>query len=240
MSAITAPVEVAAAFDALDAAVAAIGELNFERLRPAVRLRALQRLETSRRRQVAVSHDVIAGLERADPAAIGGPAHKVIADWLRISCAEARRRINDVTQLSARVTLSGGQLPPQLPATAHAWRAGLLDGQHLRVIQTFVRELSETTPADTVAHAERFLAHQATQLRPDQLDKLAQRCALLINPDGTFADADRARQRGFTWHGQRSDGMSIATLIATPELRANLDAWLARFAAPGMCNPDNP
>ncbi len=31
-------------------------------------------------------------------------------------------------------------------------------------------------------------------------------------------------------------------LIADPELRAELDAWFAKFAAPGMCNPadDNP
>ncbi len=28
-------------------------------------------------------------------------------------------------------------------------------------------------------------------------------------------------------------------LTATPELRALLDAWLAMFAAPGMCNPDS-
>ena len=33
--------------------------------------------------------------------------------------------------------------------------------------------------------------------------------------------------------------MSIGKLVASPELRANLDAWLARFAAPGACNPDN-
>ena len=31
--------------------------------------------------------------------------------------------------------------------------------------------------------------------------------------------------------------MIEATLIATPELRANIEAWLARFAAPGTCIP---
>ncbi|CCK62144.1 Conserved protein of unknown function, possible maturase [Mycobacterium canettii CIPT 140070017] len=239
MSSITVQVDLMVAFDALDAAVAAIGELNFEVLEPAARLRALQRLETCRRRQVALSHDIIAGLARQDPADIGGPTHKVIADWLRISCAEARRRVRDVTQLSPRFTLTSQQLPPQLPATAHQWRQGLLDGEHLRVIQTFVRDLPETIPADSIKHAERFLAKHAANLRPDQLDKLAHRCALYLNPDGKFSDAGRARQRGFTWQAQRSDGMGIGKLIASPELRANLDAWLARFAAPGMCNPDD-
>jgi hypothetical protein len=33
--------------------------------------------------------------------------------------------------------------------------------------------------------------------------------------------------------------MSIGKLIASPELRANIDAWLSRFAAPGVCNPDD-
>ena len=33
--------------------------------------------------------------------------------------------------------------------------------------------------------------------------------------------------------------MSIGKLVASPELRANLDAWLARFAAPGACLPDD-
>src|SRR6202020_2339759 len=107
------------------------------------------------------------------------------------------------------------------------------------VIQTFVRDLPADTPLDTVERAERFLAEQSAKLRPDQLEKVANRCAVLINPDGKFSDNDRARGRGFTWAAQRSDGMSFGKLVASPELRANLDAWLARFAAPGMCNPDD-
>lgn len=236
---VSEPAGLAAALDALDAAVVTIGELGVDNLEPVVRLRALERLETARRRQVAVGHAMIAGIAGEDPADIGGQAYKVIADWLRISYAEARRRIRDAGQLSARITLTGQELPPELPATAKAWSDGMLDGQHLRVIQTFIRDLPEATPVDKVDSAERFLAQQALTLRPDQLEKAAQRCALLINPDGKFSDIDRARKRGFTWCGQQSDGMSIGKLIASPELRANIDAWLARFAAPGMCNPDD-
>ncbi|MBW0016038.1 MAG: HNH endonuclease [Mycobacterium sp.] len=239
MLAITAPERVAAAFDALDTAVAALGELGLDKLSPVVRLRALERLETAQRRQTVMCHDVIAGLAKEDPADMGGPVHRAVADWLRISYAEARRRLRNAEQLSARLTPTGQQLPPKLPATAQVWRQGLLDAQHLRVIQTFCRDLPHHIPAVAVEHAERFLAHQATQLRPDQLDKVANRCALYLNPDGKFDDADRARQRGFTWCAQRADGMSVGKLVASPELRANLDAWLAKFAAPGMGNPDD-
>lgn len=231
--------EVAAALDALDAGDAAIGALHFDALSPTVRLRVLERMEASRRRQIALSHDLIAGLSDEEPASVGGPIHQVIADCLRISYAEARRRVKDAEQLTGRTTLTGEELPPELAATATVWRAGKLDAQHLRVIQAFVRDLPDATPADAVEDAERFLAEQATKLRPDQLQRAAHRLALHINPDGKFSDADRARRRGFAWCGQRSDGMSIGKLVASPELRANLDAWLARFAAPGMCNPDD-
>lgn len=233
------PADLAAALNELHAATAKVARLNFGAFAPAVRLSALEQMETSRRRQVAVSHDVIAGLTDEDPADIGGPVHKVVADWLRISYAEASRRLRDAKQLSPRLTLTGQELPPELPATAGAWREGMLDGQHMRVIQTFVRDLPGDIAVDTVEKAERFLARQALTLRPDQLQRVANQCALRINPDGKFSDADRARQRGFTWCGQRSDGMGIGKLVASPELRANIDAWLARFAAPGMCNPDD-
>jgi hypothetical protein len=239
MFAIEIPAEVTAKLDAFGAALAGITELNLDGLAAPVRLQVLERMETGLRRQIAFSHDRIGALAKEDPADLGGPAHQVIADWLRISYTEARHRIRDAQQLSPRLTLTGQQLPPELPATAVAWRDGVLDTQHLRVIQTFVHDLPLDTPVAVVEHAEKQLAEQAAHLRPDQLQKAANRAAVLINPDGKFSNADRARQRGFTWSGQRHDGMSVGKLVASPELRANIDAWLARFAAPGMCNPDD-
>ncbi|MEO8815416.1 MAG: HNH endonuclease signature motif containing protein [Mycobacterium sp.] len=236
---VSVPPEVAAAFDAYDAAVEAIGELDFGSITPAVRLRALERIETSRRLQTAQSHSIIAGLAKEDPADLGGLLHRVLADWLRISCVEARHRMRDAAQLSPRITLTGEQVPPELPAAARAWNAGLLDGGHLRVIQEFIRDLPADIAARKVERAERFLAKSATKLRPDQLKKVADRYAVVINPDGRFTDGDRARHRGFSWCAQRRDGMSIGRLVASPELRAGLDAWLARFAAFGMCNPSD-
>lgn len=226
-------------FAALDAAVAGVAELDMAGLAPAVRLRALERLETSRRLQAAIGHDVIHTLADEDATELGGIFPKVLADTLRISMAESRRRIRDATQLAPRLTLTGQELPPELPATAAAWHEGALDGEHLRVIQQFLRHLPKATPADVVENAEAFLARQARSLRPDQLAQLADRYAIMINPDGTFTDTDRAAQRSFTWSRQRPDGMSEAKLIATPQLRAYLEAWLARYAAPGMCNPDD-
>ncbi|GFG75742.1 hypothetical protein MBOT_31070 [Mycobacterium botniense] len=66
--------------DALDAAVARLREVDFGSYEPVVRLQALERLETARRRQMVMAHDVIAGLADEDPSDTGGPTHKVVAD----------------------------------------------------------------------------------------------------------------------------------------------------------------
>ncbi len=201
------------------------------------RLATMAELETLRRRALAVSGSIAASLDR-DPRGMGGICHKVIADVLRIGVRESARRVRDGLQMAPRITLTGEVLEPELPATAAAWHAGTLDVEHLRTIQRFHRDLPEDVPAQVRVRAEEFLAEQSANLRPDQLDRLADRLALEINPDGVFSDEYRARQRGLAWTGpQRRDGMSIGRLVATPELRALLDAWFAKHAAPGMCNP---
>ena len=231
---------VSAAFAAVDAAVAALGALDWDALPIRERLEGLDRLETVRRRTAATALGLVGSVERSGERTLGGVAAKVIADVVRISPAEARRRIRDAGQLQPRTTLTGDVLAPALPATATAWDAGLLDVEHLRTIQGFIKDLPEDIPAAAVEKAEAFLAGKAAELRPDQLAKVADRLALTLNPDGTFSDEYRALQRGFGWCGrQRPDGMSVGRLIATPELRATIDALFAKFAAPGMCNPED-
>jgi hypothetical protein len=228
------------AIAALDAAVQAVGGLDWEAVAVRERLEALDRLETVRRRAGAAALDLLGSIERSKDPALGGATAKVVADVLRITPTEARRRIRDSGQLHHRTSLTGQTLPPLLPATAKAWDAGLLDIDHLRTIQNFIRDLPEDIHPAQVEKAEAFLAQKATELRPDQLEKVADRLTSTLNPDGTFSEDYRAAQRGFQWCGrQRADGMSIARLVATPELRAMLEAWLAAFAAPGMCNPDD-
>jgi hypothetical protein len=232
--------QVSEALSAVDAAAEALGALDWDALPIRDRLEALDRLETVRRRTAATGLDLVGSVDRSGDQALGGVAARVIADVVRISPAEARRRIRDAGQLQPRTTLTGDSLPPALPATAKAWDAGLLDVEHLRAIQTFIKDLPEDIHPAAVEKAEAFLADKATELRPDQLAKVADRLALTLNPDGKFSDDYRALQRGFQWCGrQRPDGMSVGSLIATPELRATVDALFAKFAAPGMCNPDD-
>ena len=199
------------AFAALEGAVEALGAVDWEGLPAADLLNAIERLETGRRRATALAHDLVSAVARRDEKELGGASHSVIADAIRISTKESRRRLRDAAQVSSRTTLTGQRVAPELPATAKAWSAGLLDPEHLRVIQSFVRELPvDVSPLDA-ERAEAFLAEKAAELRPDQLQKLADQLLLRLNPDGHFSDEDRARRRGFTWcGGQAPDGMSVA------------------------------
>ena len=231
---------IADALVGLETAVAALGALDWDAVPVAELLDGLDRLETARRRATACAYDGAAAVDRRDEQTLGARPRRILADVLRISPAEASRRLRGGAQLAPRSTLTGQPMPPELPATATAWRSGALDVEHLRTIQNFQRELPAHLASEQAAKAEAFLAEQAALLRPDQLEKVAAQLAVRLNPDGQFSDADRARKRGFTWcGGQGPDGMSTGKLIATPELRAMLEAWMAKFAAPGMCNPDD-
>ena len=232
--------DVASALTALDAAVQAVGALEWGKLPAGELLKALARLETSRRQTTACAYDLASAIEHCDDRTLGGVTHKVMADVMRTTLSEARRRTRDADQLRPQTTLTGQPVAPVLPATAKAWHAGLLDVEHLRTIQKFFKDLPNDVHPSAVKKAETFLAQKAAVLRPDQLEKVADRLAIHLNPDGTFTDDYRAAQRGFQWCGrQRPDGMSIARLVATPELRAGLEALFATLAAPGMCNPDD-
>ncbi|SHR46595.1 Conserved protein of uncharacterised function, possible phage protein [Mycobacteroides abscessus subsp. bolletii] len=79
----------------------------------------------------------------------------------------------------------------------------------------------------------------ATQFRPEALRAGAERLMALLNPDGQFSDADRARRRGITIGPQGFDGMSAISGLLDPETRAYLDTVFAKLAAPGMCNPND-
>ncbi|KDE99113.1 maturase [Mycolicibacterium aromaticivorans JS19b1 = JCM 16368] len=221
---------ISAALDALDAAVELLGAADIEELPAPQRFTALERLETALRRQVAISHEQLTHLERYEGCP---PIPIVVADVLRISRSAAKRRMRDAEQLVPRRALTGEPLAALLPETAKAWEAGLLDGEHVRVIQKFFRDLPDHVGPVEIEKAEHTLAEHAQTMRPDQLEKIADRLAVHLNPDGQYSEEDRARKRGFQWCGsQRPDGMSIGKLIADPELRSMLDAWLAKFAAP--------
>jgi hypothetical protein len=125
---------VVVALDAIDAALDALFDVRLDTLDATAQLDLADRLEAVGRRQRVLSHDVCAAIGDREIADIGGVVHRVIADRLRVSPGEVRRRMRDAEQLRPRVTLTGLRLAPELAGTADQWRAGALDGEHLKVL----------------------------------------------------------------------------------------------------------
>ncbi len=204
------------------------------------RLAVLERCEQMRRRQPAIEHVLINQLsQQAGPTELGGMLAPALANRLRITRAEASRRIHEAADLGERRALNGEPLPPLLSATAEAQRNGDLGAGHVAVIRSFFHRLPDFVDLETRGVAEAQLARLAGEHRPDELAKLADKLIDCLHPDGDFTDADRARRRGITIGKQGVDGMSPISGWLTPEARATWDAVFAKLAAPGMCNADD-
>ena len=232
--------DVVAVLDRVDAAVEDLCELTFDPLTTPERLRVLERLERVARRLRVPGHALINQLaEQANEEELGGKLRDALANRLRISPVEASRRVAEAEDLGPRRALTGEPLPPQLTATAATQRDGVLGEGHVKVIRRFFAQLPQDVDVFTRQAAEADLARKAGQYRPDELARYGKVLMDCLNPDGTFTDEDRARRRGIVIGEQEFDGMSRITGYLNPELRATLDAVLAKLAAPGMCNPDD-
>lgn len=169
----------------------------------------------------------------------GGKLGLILADRLRITPADAGRRMHEAADLAPRTALNGELLPIRLPHTATAERDGDIGSGHVKVIRDFFRHLpAAVDPADR-DHAEEYLADLSRRLRPDEVRRCAQRVAAHLNPDDEFSDRDRARNRYFHLKPQGVDKMRSGTFCVEPELGAYLESIFAKLAAPGMCNPDD-
>ena len=225
-------------FDDLDAALDRACALSLDAANTRQQLAALERCEKFRRRIAAIEHPLINNLGRqASAEELGGTLPQAIAEATLISRAEASRRVKEATDLGPRHGLTGEPLEPLLPATAAAQRDGKLGGGQVAVIRRFFHHLPASVDAATRTAVEADLAGAGTHFRPEQLAALADHVADCLNPDGSYTDAERARRRGLMLGKQGPDGMSELRGVISPELRASVEAVLAKLAAPGMCNP---
>ncbi|MBO0885499.1 MAG: DUF222 domain-containing protein, partial [Mycobacterium sp.] len=117
--------EIVEVFDALHNAVSRLAGLSFDALTTPERVELLERLEQAARRLPVARHELINEVRRqATPSEIGGKLSHVLADRLRITRAEATRRIDEADDLGQRCALTGEPLAPQLPATAAVQHGG--------------------------------------------------------------------------------------------------------------------
>ena len=176
------------------------------------------------------------------PRALGAKSwNEVLRIRWRISTAEAARRLAEAAVLGPRQTLIGQPLAPVLAATAAAQGAGLINAEHVDKIRDAMGRIPAFVDAPTRDQIETDLVRLAVGVGPAELKKTADRLLFLLDQDGPEPDErERARKRGLTVGPQGRDGLRPVTGHFTPEAWAIYEAILAKWAAPGMCNPDDP
>lgn len=232
---------VASALAGLQAARDAVNALDLTALSHTELLEVLDTLEVDSRRAPVLAHRVVTRLSaEANPLELGATSWpKLLAFRLRISAAEARQRLDVAAELAPRTAITGEALAPVLERTAEAQRRGQIGAEHIKVIRQFFATLPDAVDVATRVEAERTLAVIAGRQGPEGLRKAANRLLAHLHPDGDFSDAERSRQRGVQLGPQRPDGLSRISGELTPEARAVWEVLFAKFAAPGMCNPDD-
>ncbi len=234
---------VMAALDDLEVAWDKLASLPVHALGAGQVLDVLDRLEVHRRRQPAVEHALISHLQsQATATELGAKSWRaVLSQRLGISGPDAGRRIAEASRLGPRRAVTGQPLDPELPATAAAQARGEIGTDHVTVIRDFTDQLPADVDPGTRAAAESQLAELAGGLTPEGLRAVARQLMGYLDPDGTLDDErQRARKRGLCVGRQELDGMSRITGWIDPALRASLEAIMAKLAAPGYANPDDP
>jgi len=202
----------------------------------------LDELETVGCRLPAVRHRLLARLQiETTPQQMGAKSWRdVLAIRWRLSRGEAHRRLSDAALLAPRQPVVGPPLPPQLPATAAAQAAGRITGEHVTEIARGLDKLPGFVDTTTRDRIEADLVTTATGAGPTEVRDRADLTLFYLDQDGPEPDdTERARHRGIAKKSQRRDGMTDLTASLTPEAWAVWEAIFAKYAAPGMCNPDD-
>ena len=227
---------------ALRAAHDALASCDLEMLTRSELLNVLDDLETLSCQLPTQWHRALTRLQaETTPKEMGAKSWKeVLRIRWRISTTEAGRRLAEAADLGPRRTLTGESLAPVLAATAAAQAAGLLNDEHVDKIRDAVGRIPAFVDIPTREQIEIDLVRLAVGIGPAELKKAADQVLFLLDQDGPEPDeTERARKRGLHVGPQGPDGVIPVKGYLTPEAWAIYEAIFAKWAAPGMCNPDD-
>jgi len=206
-------------------------------------LTALIDLETvARQLNTAMSTRMIIEAATRPITAVAGfnATHKFLTGFLRLSGAEARRRVRDALDFGERTGLSGEPIPSRHPHVTAAQRDGAIGVEHTHSIRETLRKIPHAVPAVAREAAEAVLTNTARTAAPEDVTEVGRAVLGHLDPDGKLSDdTDRQRRRGLRLTRQGTDLMSGLTGTLDPHTRAMLDVILAKWAKPGMNNPED-
>ncbi|MGV0743339.1 HNH endonuclease signature motif containing protein [Mycolicibacterium sp. XJ870] len=233
---------VAARLAALSAAIEGVRGLPWGSLSAADLLQVCAGVQDVRNVVPVVEHAAIAALaEQTTPAVIGAKSWpEVMRIRLRISGDEARRRFRDAINLGPRTSVTGEVLAPRRAATAAAQAGGWVTPDHVEELEKFFTKCPDWVDQQRRERFEEKLVAVAARETPETLGQTVNEALYLLDQDGDKPiDVPVERKRGLTFHPQQPDGLSKVSGWVTPEFRATWEPARAKYAAPGMCNPDD-
>lgn len=226
----------------LRAAFDAFAACDFDSLTRADVLAVLDEYEALSCQLPSPLHRLLAQLQAdTTPRELGAKSwNEVLRIRWRLSTAEAGRRLAEAAALGPRRALTGEPLPPVLPVVAAARSAGLINPDHVKVLRDAIGRLPPFVDHTTRQQFEADLVRVAVGVGPKELKDTAELRLFLLDQDGPEPDdTERARKRGLSAGKQGRDAMTALTGNLTPEAAAVWEVLFAKFAAPGMCNPDD-
>ncbi|WP_235733182.1 DUF222 domain-containing protein [Mycolicibacterium neoaurum] len=197
--------------------------------------------EERARADAAVDHRILAVLmDRATAHEIGGKTWAdVLSTRMRLSGAEAGRRVQAAKQLGPRHAMGGEVLAPLLPACAAALAEGTINDGHIQVIRGAVHQAAKHTSPAKCAELEEILVSVAAAAGPETVQAAATHALMLLDQDGPGPDLARHR-RGIRIGKQDADGLTHISGWVDPELAAYLGTAFDAWARPGINNPEDP
>ncbi|WP_130345693.1 HNH endonuclease signature motif containing protein [Herbihabitans rhizosphaerae] len=151
-----------------------------------------------------------------------------LRDTVRISPADARRRVADANALFGSTTLTGQPIEAQLPVAARALAAGAISRDHVQVVRTTI----DTLPAEHHADVEQLLVEEATRFEPVTLGKIATRTRAHLQPEQVVLEEQQARKRMEFSMIEDIDGTILLRGRLSPECAEVLKAALSPLAKP--------
>ncbi|MDR6504849.1 DUF222 domain-containing protein [Arthrobacter oryzae] len=153
-----------------------------------------------------------------DPADDGSRnAAEFLRTSLRISIAEARRRIALSSAVLPRAGITGHIEPPVRPELAAAVVAAAVGSRAATIITLALDRVGHHAPVETLARMEHQLTRQAVDSDADLLSRVARHWIEGIDQDGSEPSEEELRRRQGVFLRQARRGLQHIEIFATPD-----------------------
>ncbi|MBT2535828.1 HNH endonuclease signature motif containing protein [Arthrobacter sp. ISL-69] len=136
---------------------------------------------------------------------------------LRISAAEARRRISLAAAVLPRTGFAGNTDPAERPELGAAVAAGTVASRPASIITMALDRVRHHATGDTTARMEHALTRTAAEYDTDFLTRIARRWTDAIDQDGSEPSEEELRRRQGVFLRQVTRGLQHIEIFATPD-----------------------